>query len=211
VELQTTSFKVWEVRVETKRTAEISRKTKETDIQLRLDLDGTGESKISTRIGFFDHMLTLFSRHGLFDLELKCAGDLDVDGHHTVEDAGLALGDGFSKALGSKEGITRYGTACVPMDEALCRAVVDLSGRPYLVCKADFPREDMGGMGTDLVEEFFRAFSTQAKMNLHIEVLYGKNAHHIAEAMFKAVARALAVAIRLDPRVKGIPSTKGVL
>lgn len=197
--------------METKRTAEISRKTKETDIQLRINLDGDGESKISTRIGFFDHMLTLFSRHGLLDLELKCAGDLDVDGHHTVEDVGLALGEAFAKALGTKEGITRYGTAYVPMDEALCRAVVDLSGRPYLVCKAEFPREDMGGMGTDLVEEFFRAFSTQAKMNLHIEVLYGKNAHHMAEAMFKAVARALAVAIRLDPRVKGIPSTKGVL
>jgi imidazoleglycerol-phosphate dehydratase len=193
------------------RIAAISRKTKETDIQLHLALDGTGESTLSTRIGFFDHMLTLWARHGLFDLSLQCTGDIEVDGHHTVEDVGIALGEAFAQALGTKEGITRYGMAYVPMDETLCRAVVDLSGRAFLVCKADFPQENMGAMGTNLVEEFFRAFATQAKLNLHVEVLYGKNSHHIAEAMFKSLARALSMAIRVDPRVQGIPSTKGVL
>jgi imidazoleglycerol-phosphate dehydratase len=193
------------------RQTEVTRKTKETDIWLTLNLDGSGTSTISTGIGFFDHMLTLFARHGLFDLQLRCQGDITVDGHHTVEDVGLALGQAFTQALGNKEGIRRYGFFFVPMDEALCRAVVDLSGRAYLVCQAEFPRENMGEMSTELVEEFFRALASQGQMNLHLEVLYGKNCHHIAEAMFKATARALAAAVRLDSRVHGVPSTKGVL
>lgn len=193
------------------RQAEVNRKTKETDITVKLNLDGTGESTISTGIGFFDHMLTLFARHGHFNLQIQCQGDLDVDGHHTVEDVGLALGEAITRALGTKEGITRYGTSYVPMDEALCRAIVDLSGRPFLVCKAEFPGDSMGEMNTELVEEFFRALAAQGRMNLHVEVLYGKNCHHMAEAMFKAMARALAAAICLDSRVKGIPSTKGTL
>jgi imidazoleglycerol-phosphate dehydratase len=193
------------------RQTEVTRKTKETDIWLTLNLDGNGTSTISTGIGFFDHMLTLFARHGLFDLQLRCQGDITVDGHHTVEDVGLALGQAFTQALGNKEGIRRYGFFYVPMDEALCRAVVDLSGRSYLVCQAEFPRENMGEMSTELIEEFFRALASQGQMNLHLEVLYGKNCHHIAEAMFKATARALAAAVRLDSRVHGVPSTKGVL
>jgi imidazoleglycerol-phosphate dehydratase len=193
------------------RQAEVTRKTKETDVTVKLNLDGTGESSIASGIGFFDHMLTLFAKHGHFDLQLRCQGDLDVDGHHTVEDVGLALGEAIAQAIGAKEGIARFGTFYVPMDEALCRSVVDLSGRAFLVCKAEFPRENMGEMNTELVEEFFRALATQGRMNLHIEVLYGKNCHHMAEAMFKATARALAEAVRLDSRVQGIPSTKGIL
>jgi imidazoleglycerol-phosphate dehydratase len=193
------------------RQAEVTRKTKETDITVNLNLDGTGESTISTGIGFFDHMLALFARHGHFNLQIQCQGDLDVDGHHTVEDVGLALGEAITRTIGTKEGIHRYGTFYAPMDEALCRAVVDLSGRPFLICRAEFPRENMGEMNTELVEEFFRALATQGQMNLHIEVLYGKNCHHMAEAMFKATARALAAAICFDSRVKGIPSTKGTL
>jgi len=193
------------------RIADVARKTKETDIRLKLNLDGDGEAKVSTRIGFFDHMLTLFARHGHFDLEVQCQGDVEVDGHHTVEDVGIALGEAFTRALAEKEGISRYGMSYVPMDETLARAVVDLSGRAYLVCKARFRQDQMGGMSTELAEEFFRALATQGKMNLHLEVLYGRNCHHICEAMFKAAARAVAQAVRLDPRVKGIPSTKGVL
>ena len=194
-----------------KRAAEVSRKTKETDITVKLSLDGKGESRIATGIHFFDHMLTLFAKHGLFDMEIACAGDLEVDGHHTVEDVGIALGEAFHQALGSKEGITRYGTAYVPMDETLGRTVVDFSGRPYLVCKAEFPSEKVGAMSTELVEEFFRALAVHARVNLHVEVLYGKNSHHMAEAMFKSAARAFCIAVTKDPRVTGIPSTKGVL
>lgn len=194
-----------------KRQSEVSRKTKETDITVKLNLDGKGESRVVTGIHFFDHMLTLFAKHGLFDLEIRCAGDLAVDGHHTVEDVGIALGDAFHQALGSKEGITRYGMAYVPMDETLSRAVVDLSGRAYVVCRAKFPSERVGEMSTELVEEFFRALAVHVQANLHVEVLYGKNSHHMAEAMFKSAARALSVAVSRDPRVSGVPSTKGVL
>jgi imidazoleglycerol-phosphate dehydratase len=193
------------------RAAEVSRKTKETEITVRLVIDGQGESRIATGIHFFDHMLALFAKHGLFDVDIACQGDLEVDGHHTVEDVGIALGEAFHRALGSKEGMTRYGAAYVPMDEALSRAVVDFSGRPYLVCKAEFASEKMGAMSTELVEEFFRALAVNARINLHIEVLYGKNSHHMAEAMFKSVARAFCAAVARDPRVMGIPSTKGVL
>jgi imidazoleglycerol-phosphate dehydratase len=194
-----------------KRLAEVSRKTKETDISVKLNLDGKGDSQISTGIHFFDHMLTLFARHGLFDLEIHCVGDLEVDGHHTVEDVGIALGEAFDRALGPKEGISRYGTAYVPMDETLCRTVVDFSGRPFLVCKVQFSAGKVGEMSTELVEEFFRALAMHSRANLHIEVLYGKNSHHKAEAMFKSTARAFCAAVSKHPRVEGVPSTKGVL
>ena len=156
------------------RTSEVSRKTNETDIAVRLNLDGEGTSRVSTGIHFFDHMLILMAKHGLFDLEVRCKGDLEVDGHHTVEDVGIALGQAFDRALGTKEGITRYGTAYVPMDEALGRAVVDYSGRPFLVCKVAFPAEKVGELNTELVEEFFRALAVHGRMNLHVEILYGK-------------------------------------
>ena len=193
------------------RTSEVSRKTSETDITVRLNLDGEGASQVSTGIHFFDHMLILMAKHGLFDLEVRCKGDLEVDGHHTVEDVGIALGQAFDRALGTKEGITRYGMAYVPMDEALGRAVVDYSGRPFLVCKVGFPAERVGELSTELVEEFFRALAVHGRMNLHIEILYGKNSHHMAEAMFKSAGRALSLAAARNPAVKGVPSTKGVL
>jgi imidazoleglycerol-phosphate dehydratase len=193
------------------RSAEVTRKTKETDIHVSLNVDGNGSSRISTGIGFFDHMLTLFSRHGLFDLEIRCQGDLEVDGHHTVEDVGLALGEAFSLAAGTKEGINRFGISYIPMDEALCRTVVDFSGRAFLVCNAHFPTEMVGELSTELVGEFFRALAVQGRMNLHIEVLYGNNSHHVAEAMFKSAGRALYAALSLNPRVSGVPSTKGIL
>ena len=193
------------------RTSEVSRKTSETDIAVRLNLDGEGTSRVSTGIHFFDHMLILMAKHGLFDLEVRCKGDLEVDDHHTVEDVGIALGQAFDRALGAKEGITRYGMAYVPMDEALGRAVVDYSGRPFLVCKVVFPAEKVGELNTELVEEFFRALAVHGRMNLHIEILYGKNSHHMAEAMFKSAGRALSLAAARNPAVKGVPSTKGVL
>ena len=193
------------------RTSEVSRRTNETDILVRLNLDGEGASQVSTGIHFFDHMLILMAKHGLFDLEVRCKGDLEVDGHHTVEDVGIALGQAFDRALGTKEGITRYGMAYVPMDEALGRAVVDYSGRPFLVCKVAFPAEKVGELNTELVEEFFRALAVHGRMNLHIEILYGKNSHHMAEAMFKSAGRALSLAAARNPAVKGVPSTKGVL
>ena len=193
------------------RTAEVARRTKETEIAIRLNIDGKGDSSISTGIEFFDHMLTLFAKHGLFDLEIRCQGDLGVDGHHTVEDVGIALGEAFGQALGAKEGITRFGLAYVPMDESLCRTVVDFSGRPYLVFQAQFGAEMVGGLNTELVEEFFRALAVQSRSNLHIEVPYGKNSHHITEAIFKSAARAFCAAAELNPRVSGVPSTKGML
>ena len=193
------------------RTSDVSRRTSETDISVRLNLDGEGASQVSTGIHFFDHMLILMAKHGLFDLEVRCKGDLEVDGHHTVEDVGIALGQAFDRALGTKEGITRYGMAYVPMDEALGRAVVDYSGRPFLVCKVAFPAEKVGELNTELVEEFFRALAVHGRMNLHIEILYGKNSHHMAEAMFKSAGRALSLAAARNPAVKGVPSTKGVL
>lgn len=193
------------------RTAELSRKTAETDIILKLNLDGEGKSAIDTGIGFLDHMLTLFSRHGLIDLEIKALGDLQVDAHHTVEDIGIVLGQALKQALGDKNSIKRYGTSHVPMDEALAMVCVDLGGRPYLVCNVEYTNERVGDMETELVEEFFRAVSVNAAMNVHINVLYGSNNHHIVEAMFKAFGKALDQAIRTDSRIKGVMSTKGLL
>ncbi len=194
------------------REAVIERKTSETSIKTRLNLDGKGVSNIRSGIPFFDHMLTLFARHGLFDLDLDAQGDIEVDFHHTVEDAGITLGQALTKALGNKAGIRRYGFSYVPMDEALVRAVIDLSGRPYLVYDPPSPVEAIGGnFSFQLVEEFLRAFSVSGAMNLHVEILSGRDAHHMAEGVFKALARALDTATQIDPRVEGVPSTKGVL
>jgi imidazoleglycerol-phosphate dehydratase len=194
------------------REAVVERKTSETSIRTRLNLDGKGASKIRSGIPFFDHMLTLFARHGLFDLDLDAKGDIEVDFHHTVEDAGITLGQALNKALGDKAGIRRYGFAYVPMDEALVRAVIDLSGRPYLVYDPPSSVEAIGGnFSFQLVEEFLRAVSMSGAMNLHVEILAGRDAHHMAEGVFKAFARALDTATQIDPRVEGVPSTKGVL
>jgi len=193
------------------RTAQLSRKTAETDITLKLELDGEGNSVIDTGIGFLDHMLTLFSKHGLIDLEIKAQGDLQVDAHHTVEDIGIVLGQAIKQALGDKSSIRRYGTSYVPMDEALAMVCVDLGGRPYLVFNSRYTNERVGDMETELVEEFFRAVSVNAAMNIHINVLYGSNNHHIVEAVFKAFGRALDEAVRCDGRIKGVMSTKGLL
>ncbi len=196
---------------DTARSASLDRKTTETEITLRISLDGEGRSSIRTGIPFFDHMLTLFSRHGLVDLDVEAKGDIEVDYHHTVEDVGLALGAAFTKALGDKSGIRRYGSAYVPMDEALARVVVDCSGRPYLAYEVPRGVEAIGLFPFQLVEEFLRAFSVQAGLTLHVSILAGRDAHHMAEAIFKALGRALDVAVSRDDRVKGIPSTKGVL
>ena len=194
------------------REAVIERTTSETSIRTRLNLDGTGVSNVRSGIPFFDHMLTLFARHGLFDLDLDAKGDIEVDFHHTVEDAGITLGQAIARALGEKKGIRRYGFAYVPMDEALVRAVIDLSGRPYLVYEPPSPVEAIGGnFSFQLVEEFLRAITVSAAMNLHVEILAGRDAHHMAEGVFKALARALDVATQIDPRVEGVPITKGVL
>jgi imidazoleglycerol-phosphate dehydratase len=193
------------------RSASIERKTSETEIRLDLTLDGAGTSEIRTGIPFFDHMLTLFARHGLFDLSVEAKGDIEVDFHHTVEDTGIALGAAFAKALGDKSGIRRYGSAYVPMDEALARVVVDCSGRPFLSYEAPRGVEAIGLFPFQLVEEFLRALSVQAGLTLHVTILAGRDAHHMAEAIFKALGRALDVAVSHDERVKGIPSTKGVL
>jgi imidazoleglycerol-phosphate dehydratase len=194
------------------RSATLERKTSETEIRLTLNLDGSGVSKISTGIAFFDHMLTLFSKHGLMDLELTAKGDIEVDYHHTVEDTGILLGQAIAKALGDKVGIRRYGFFYVPMDEALVRSVVDLSGRPFLAYNAPADVPAIGSaFSFQLVEEFLRAISVNAGMNLHVDVLAGRDAHHMAEGIFKSLARALDEATRIDPRVQGIPSTKGVL
>ena len=194
------------------RSATLERKTTETEIRLTLNLDGSGVSQISTGIAFFDHMLTLFAKHGLFDLELTAIGDIEVDFHHTVEDTGILLGQAITKALGDKASIRRYGFFYVPMDEALVRSVVDLSGRPFLAYNspADVPAIGLA-FSFQLVEEFLRAISVNAGMNLHVDVLAGRDAHHMAEGIFKSLARALDEATRIDPRVQGIPSTKGVL
>ena len=193
------------------RTATVDRKTGETDIALTLSLDGSGTPDVRTGIPFFDHMLTLFARHGLFDLTVVAKGDIEVDFHHTVEDVGITLGQALAKALGDKAGIRRYGSAYVPMDEALARVVVDCSGRPYLAYEAPRGVESIGMFPFQLVEEFLRAVAVQAGLTLHVTILAGRDAHHMAEAVFKALARALDVAVSLDERVKGIPSTKGVL
>ena len=194
------------------RIAEISRKTSETDIELRLDLDGSGATDIQTGIGFLDHMLTAFGRHGLFDLRIRATGDLHIDFHHTTEDVGIVLGQALRQALGDKRGITRFGQALVPMDEALAEAAIDLSGRAALVWNVSFPRDKLGEMDTELFEEFFRALVGNGLFNLHLNQRAGTNAHHIAESGFKAVARALRMAVAPDPRAAGvIPSTKGAL
>jgi imidazoleglycerol-phosphate dehydratase len=196
---------------ETAREAEARRETKETDVRVRLALDGSGESKVSTGVAFLDHMLELFARHGLFDLEVECRGDLHIDDHHSVEDVAITLGQALSQALGDKKGIARYGSAYVPMDEALCRAVVDLSGRFYLVYNVETRRHMIGAFSVELAEHFWRSLAEAARCNLHIDCLRGRNTHHILEGTFKATARALRQAVERDPRVSGVPSTKGVL
>ena len=194
------------------REAFIERHTSETRIKTRLAVDGKGGSTLRTGVPFFDHMLTLFARHGLFDLEIEAQGDIEVDFHHTVEDTGITLGQALTKALGDKKGIRRYGHAYVPMDEALVRVVVDLSGRPYLAYNPPPQVEAIGGnFSFQLVEEFLRAVAVNGGMNLHVDILAGRDAHHMAEGVFKALARALDVATQIDPRVEGVPSTKGVL
>ena len=193
------------------RNAELGRKTAETDVWLKLEADGSGKSVIDTGIGFFDHMLVLLSKHSLMDLEIKASGDLDVDAHHTVEDVGIVLGQALNQALGGRESIKRYGSASIPMDEALAMVSVDMGGRPYLVYNVKFAGERVGNMETELIREFFRAVSVNAGMNIHINVMYGSNNHHIAEAIFKAFGRALGEAMGTDSRIKGVMSTKGVL
>ena len=194
------------------RKAETVRKTGETDITLSLDIDGKGKSEISSGVGFLDHMLTLFSRHGRFDLCLKCIGDTYVDDHHSTEDIAIALGSAFRKALGDKRGIKRYGDVVLPMDEALVLASVDISGRSYIRFTSNFQTEKIGTFDVELLEDFFTSFAENAGITLHIRQLDGRNSHHIAEAMFKAVARALRKALEIDERAKNeIPSTKGVL
>jgi len=194
------------------RVGEGQRESKETVIHVRVDLDGSGRASVRTGIGFFDHMLTALARHGLLDLEVSCTGDLHVDGHHTVEDTGIVLGQAIARALGDRVGIRRYADATVPLDEALVRAVVDVSGRPFLSYHVEIPRWQMlGDYDVFLTPEFFRALSLNAGLTVHLDLLRGENPHHIVEAAFKAFARALDQATTLDPRVQGIPSTKGML
>lgn len=193
------------------REAEVRRTTKETDVRVRLVLDGGGESSVSTGVAFLDHMLELFARHGLFDLEVECRGDLHIDDHHSVEDIAITLGQALAQALGDKRGIARYGEATVPMDEALCRSVVDLSGRFYLVYEVETRRQTIGNFSVELAEHFWRSFAEAARCNLHVDCLRGRNTHHILEGTFKATARALRRAVERDTRVAGVPSTKGVL
>jgi imidazoleglycerol-phosphate dehydratase len=196
----------------TPRIAEVSRQTTETQITVRVNLDGTGQAKLATGIGFFDHMLDQIARHGLIDLDITAKGDLHIDGHHTVEDVGIALGQAVAKALGDKKGIRRYGHAYVPLDEALSRVVVDFSGRPGLIMNVPFKSGMIGGFDSQLTHEFFQGFVNHAFATLHIDNLRGENAHHQAETVFKAFARALRAALELDPRAAGtIPSTKGSL
>ncbi len=194
------------------RTAEVTRETRETRIRVRVDLDGSGRTAVKTGIGFFDHMLDALGRHALLDLELECAGDLHIDGHHTVEDTGIALGQAIARALGDRRGIRRYADATVPLDEALVRAAIDVSGRPYLAYHVDIPKWQMlGDYDVFLTPEFFRALVLNAGLTVHLDLIRGENPHHIVEAAFKAFARALDQATTLDPRVTGVPSTKGVL
>lgn len=193
------------------RAARVDRGTRETDISLRLALDGQGRSRVSSGIGFLDHMLTALATHARFDLELRCKGDLHVDAHHSVEDVGIVLGQALKQALGDKKGVVRFGHAYCPLDEALSRAVVDLSGRPWLHFGVEFKARRVGDMPTELFEDFFWALADHARINLHLDTLRGRNAHHIAETLFKACARALAMAVALDPRTAGVPSTKGSL
>ncbi|HYH63514.1 MAG TPA: imidazoleglycerol-phosphate dehydratase HisB [Urbifossiella sp.] len=193
------------------RTASIRRETAETAIELDLDLDGTGVVRAATGVGFFDHMLTHLGKHGLFDLTVACKGDLHIDAHHTVEDVGICFGKALAQALGTKAGIRRYGDCTLPMDEALATAAVDLSGRPFLVWKADVPTELLGTFSSQLAEEFWRAVSSAGLLTLHVVLHHGRNTHHVVETIFKACARALRAAVEPDPRAAGVPSTKGVL
>ncbi|SES98431.1 imidazoleglycerol-phosphate dehydratase [Oceanobacillus limi] len=193
------------------RSFSTSRKTSETDIQLQFTIDGTGDANVQTGVGFFDHMLILFTKHGLFDLNLSCQGDLEVDEHHTVEDIGIALGTAFRESIGNKEGINRYATVKTPMDEALSSLTIDISGRPFLVFNVDGLKDKIGNFDSELVEEFFHAFVNQANITLHINLEYGRNSHHIVESIFKGFGRCLDEASRKNARIQGIPSTKGVL
>ncbi len=193
------------------RTATIARETKETKISVTVNLDGAGTGKISTGVGFFDHMLEHVAKHGLFDLDVKAEGDLHIDPHHTVEDVGICLGGAFLQAVGEPKGLTRYGHAVVPMDEALAEVTVDFSGRPFLVFSADLPKARLGEFDAELAEEFMRAFAVQARVTLHADLRYGKNLHHCIEALFKALGRALRQSLAIDPRVQSVPSTKGML
>ena len=193
------------------RCAEIKRKTAETQISVKLNLDGEGKSDIATGIGFLDHMLTLLAKHSFMDLTVRAKGDLEVDSHHTVEDIGIVLGEALREALGDKAGIHRYGNCFIPMDETLAQACLDFSGRPFLVFGAEIPKIKLGNYDAEMTEEFFRAVAMHCGLTLHIRVLYGSNVHHIIEAIFKAFARAVAEAAAVDPRVKGVMSSKGVL
>ena len=193
------------------RSADVRRKTKETDVRVKLSLDGTGRSSVSIGLPFLEHMLELFAKHGLFDLQVNCKGDLEIDDHHSVEDIAITLGQALVQALGDKKGINRYGEAVVPMDEALCRSVIDLSGRFYLVYEVPTKRQKIGNFSVELAEHFWRSFAETAKFNLHIDCLRGRNTHHILEGTFKASARALRQAVERNSRVTGIPSTKGSL
>ena len=193
------------------RTATISRKTKETEISVTLDLDGRGTHQIESGVPFLDHMLTQISRHGFFDLQVSAKGDLEIDAHHTVEDLGICLGEAFKQALGDKSGVRRYGRGSMPMHEALAAVVLDFSGRPFLVYNVPLPKAQVGNFELELVEEFFTAFCNHAGANVHVNLAYGDNLHHIVEAVFKAFARALDEATQLDPRVEGVLSSKGTL
>lgn len=193
------------------RSATIDRKTNETDIQIELNLDGEGKCDLDTGVGFFDHMLTHLAKHGLFDLVVKAKGDLHIDAHHTVEDVGICLGKCFLDAIGEPKGLTRYGHAVIPMDEALAEVAVDFSGRPFLVFNADIPQTTLGSFDLELAREFMQAFAVNSRTTLHVNLRYGDNTHHCIEGIFKAFARALGQAVRIDPRVKGVPSTKGML
>jgi len=194
------------------RTGAVKRKTKETDIEVSVDLDGTGRSQVATGVGFLDHMLDLLARHSRIDMTIKAVGDLHIDQHHTTEDVGIALGQAVKQALGDMKGITRYADVHLPMDETLSRVALDISGRPFLVFKSDFGREKVGNFDTELVREWFQAFAMNAGITLHVETLYGANDHHIAESCFKGLARALRAAVAIDPRAKDeVPSTKGSL
>lgn len=195
----------------TARTGKVDRKTRETDISVALNLDGNGRSRVATGIGFLDHMLTALATHGRLDLDVTCKGDLEIDAHHSVEDIGIAIGDSLLSALGDKAGITRFGSAYCPLDEALARSVVDLSGRPWLEYQASFATERIGDMPSELLFDFLWALADHGRFTLHLDLLRCRNAHHGAEALFKALARSLSMAVALDPRVSGIPSTKGSL
>jgi imidazoleglycerol-phosphate dehydratase len=203
---------IMQTQTETRpRIAEVHRKTKETDVRVVLNLDGNGQSLVSTGLPFLDHMLDLFARHGLFDLEIACQGDLEIDDHHSVEDIAITLGQALTQALGDKAGIARYGEAVVPMDEALCRSVIDLSGRFYLVYEVQTRRQKIGNFSVELAEHFWRSLAETAHFNLHIDCLRGRNTHHILEGTFKATTRALRQAVKRDSRITGVLSTKGAL